>query len=71
MRARLGAPKAITAVAHKLAKILYRMLMTGENYRELGENHYEEQHRDRVIANLKKRAKEMGYMLNPIGEAIN
>ena len=63
MRARLGTPKAITATAHKLAKTLYRMLMNGEDYRELGENYYEQQYQDRVLANLNKRAKEMGYIL--------
>jgi transposase len=65
MRARLGAPKAITAAAHKLAKIIYRMLTTGEDYRELGENLYEQQHQERVLSSLKKRAKEMGYNLVP------
>jgi transposase len=30
MRARLGAPKAITAAAHKLARIVYHMLSTRE-----------------------------------------
>ncbi|MBF5060250.1 IS110 family transposase [Candidatus Neptunochlamydia vexilliferae] len=66
MRCRLGAPKAITATAHKLARILYRMLVTGENYREIGENYYEQQHQARVLANLKKRAKEVGHDLVPI-----
>lgn len=66
MRARLGAPKAITAAAHKLAKILYRMLSTGEDYRELGENYYEQRHQNRVLANLQKRAKEIGYKLIPV-----
>jgi transposase len=66
MRARLGSPKAITATAHKLAKILYRMLMTGEDYRELGENYYEQQHQNRVLANLQRKAKEMGYSLIPV-----
>lgn len=70
MRARLGAPKAITAVAHKLAKILYRMLVNGENYHELGENYYEQQHQERVVANLKKRAKEIGYVLIPVVESL-
>ena len=63
MRARLGAPKAITATAHKLAKILYCMLTTGEDYRELGENYYEQKYQARALASLKKRAKEMGYDL--------
>ncbi len=32
MRAKLGAPKAITATAHKLARILYHLLTTREAY---------------------------------------
>lgn len=66
MRARLGAPKAITAAAHKLARILYRMLTEGTNYREAGENYYEQQYQARVMANLTKRAKEFGYILVPM-----
>ena len=66
IRSRLGAPKAITALAHKLAKIVYRMIQTGESYKEVGENHYEESHRKRVVANLKKRASEMGFELMPV-----
>jgi transposase len=65
MRARLGAPKAITAAAHKLARIIYRMLTNGENYREIGENYYEQQYQVRVVASLTKRAAEMGYVLTP------
>ena len=65
LRARLGAPKAITAAAHKLARILYRMLANGTNYREAGENYYEQQYQARVLDNLTKRAKELGYTLVP------
>lgn len=66
LRARLGAPKAITAVAHKLARILYRMLSNGTNYREVGENYYEQQYQARVVANLKKRAEDFGFALVPV-----
>jgi len=66
IRARLGSPKAITALAHKLARIIYRMMITGKNYREYGENYYEVRYRERCVANLKRRAKEMGYSLMPI-----
>jgi hypothetical protein len=66
MRARLGAPKAITAAAHKIARILYTMLKTGESYRESGENYYEEQYQKRVLANLEKRVKEFGFVLSPL-----
>jgi transposase len=69
MRARLGTPKAITATAHKFARILYRMLKEGSNYREAGENYYEQQYEARVMANLTKRAKELGYSLVPVQRA--
>jgi transposase len=65
MRARLGAPKAITAAAHKLARILYRMLTNRKDYREVGENYYEQQYQARVVANLKKRAQALGFVLVP------
>jgi transposase len=61
MKARLGAPKAITATAHKLAKIFYNMLRYGRKYVDRGVQYYEEQYRQRVIANLKRRAKEVGF----------
>ena len=63
MRTRLGAPKAITAVAHKLARTIYRMLSRGENYQERGENYYEQQYQARVLSSLTKRAQEIGYNL--------
>lgn len=66
MRAKLGAPKAITAAAHKLARILYRMLTEGTNYREIGENYYEQQYQARVVAGLSRRAAELGYVLTPV-----
>jgi len=66
LRARLGAPKAITAAAHKLARIIYRMLSDGNDYREVGENYYEQQYHARVVGNLKKRAEELGYALMPV-----
>ena len=63
MRMRLGAPKAITATAHKLARLVYRMLRYGQDYVDQGQKYYEKQHRLRVLKNLKRRASEMGYEL--------
>lgn len=63
MKARLGAPDAITATAHKIAKIFYRTLRYGQGYVDIGQNYYEEKYRQRVLQNLKKRAKELGYEL--------
>jgi transposase len=65
MRARLGAPKAITATAHKLARIFYRMWKTGDAYQDQGAHYYEEKYRERILANLRKRAQALGYDLNP------
>jgi len=62
-RARLGAPKAITATAHKLARIFYSMLKHGTQYVDQGQGYYEQQYRDRVMKNLKKRAASMGFDL--------
>lgn len=62
-RARLGAPKAITATAHKLARLVYAMLTHGTTYVDAGQEYYEERHRSRVIQNLKRRAQELGFEL--------
>ena len=63
MRGRLGAPKAITATAHKLAIQIYRMLNYGGDYVDKGQKYYEKQSRARVLKNLIIRARQMGYEL--------
>ncbi len=63
MKARLGAPKAITATAHKLARLIYSMLKHGSEYTDLGQDYYEQQYKSRAVKNLKKRAKELGFEL--------
>ena len=65
LSSRLGAAKAITAAAHKLAVILYNMLKTGTEYMESGSKYYEEQYKDRCIRNLEKRAQQFGFTLVP------
>jgi len=44
LKARLGAPKAITATAHKLACLIYRMLRFGTDYVDRGQDYYERRH---------------------------
>ena len=63
MRARLGSPKAITATAHKLAIIIYNMLKYGKAYVDRGAEYYEQQYRDTILKNLKRRAQKLGYDL--------
>jgi transposase len=61
MRARMGAPKAITATARKLAIIIYNMLKYGKAYVDRGAEYYQEQYRATMVKNLRRRAKQLGY----------
>ncbi len=63
MRSRLGAPKAITATARKLAVIIYNMLKHGKAYVDRGAQYYEQKYRATMVKNLRRRAKELGYVL--------
>ncbi len=63
MKVRLGPAGAITATAHKLARIVYAMLRARKAYDEKGIDHYENQYKDRRIANLKRNARALGYQL--------
>ncbi len=69
LKARLGAPKALTAAAYKLARILYRMLRHGAGYVDKGEAAYEERYRDRLLRNLKRRAAELGFQLTAVSSS--
>jgi len=63
LRTRLGAPKALKAMAGKLARIVYRMLKYGETYVDKGKEFYEQNHRQQQIRMLTKRATELGLQL--------
>jgi transposase len=63
MRAKHGGPKAITATAHKIARIFYYMLKYRQEYHDPGQAYYEQQYRERVVRNLQRRAKELGMKL--------
>jgi len=63
LRSRVGAPKAITATAHKLARLVYTMLKHGTEYVDAGQEYYEQQYRSRVLQNLKRKAHDVGFEL--------
>ena len=69
MKGRLGSPKAITALAHKLSKLIYLMLKYGFEYVEKGVEFYEKMYKKRREASLRRKAQEMGYNLVPIAAA--
>jgi len=63
IRARLGTPAAITAAAHKLARILYRLITAREAYSESVFAVAERRSQQRRIAHLKKQASALGFQL--------
>ena len=68
MQSRVGTPKAVTATAHKLARLIYSMLKHGTAYVAQGMDDYEQQYRQRAVKHLRRRAKEWGYALHPAPE---
>lgn len=60
---RVGKAKAVTATARKIAVLFYNTLRHGMEYSDPGASHYEERYRRRVLTNLERRAKSLGYVL--------
>jgi transposase len=60
-RSRSDAPIAITATAHKLARIFYHLWTTGEDFVDA----YEQQYQQRIVKHLKQRADKMGFDIVP------
>jgi transposase len=74
MKAKLGAAEAVTATAHKLARLIYRLLKHGEAYVRQGMENYENQYQNRKLSALKKSATSMGFELvakQPITEGVS
>lgn len=69
MRARHGAPKAVTATAHKLARIVYFMLKNQTPYQDPGLHDYEERQRLRTLLTLERKAAQLGFRLEPLQTA--
>jgi len=63
MRARLGPEKAMTALAHKIARTYYHMLKHRVPFREVSAEEYEKKARDRELIHLRKKAARLGMAL--------
>jgi transposase len=66
MKAKLGAPKAITATAHKLARIVYHLLTTGQAYDESVFANQEIENKLRTEHRLRMQARKLGFILTEI-----
>jgi transposase len=63
MKGRIGAAEAITATAHKLARIIYRLIKHGEAYVRQGLEAYERKFQERKLYALRKTATALGFEL--------
>jgi transposase len=63
LRANLGAPKAITAMAHTQARLVYRMLKYGQDYVNKGMEFYQQRYQQQQINWIQKRAKDLGLLI--------
>ncbi|SDY85857.1 hypothetical protein [Nitrosomonas sp. Nm58] len=63
---RLDKAKAITATAHKLARLIYTMLTKGTEYVDKGQDDFDERYRQRVLHHLTVHARKLGFNLTPV-----
>ncbi len=67
---RMDKPKAVTAAAHKLARLIYTMLTRGQEYTDQGQDYYEERYRERVLRALSQRAAKLGMKMVAIEQPV-
>ena len=65
IKMRTSGQQAVTATAHKIARIYYALLTKGASYIELGQQAYEQRYKQRRLDHLKSQAKSMGFQLVP------
>jgi hypothetical protein len=70
IKSRLGAPTAINAGAHKLARLVYRMLKFGKEYVETGQEAYEKSFKERILRNLQRKAHQLGFQVTPMTPTV-
>lgn len=70
MKARHGAPKAITATAHKLARIIYLLVKTRKQFDETVFAEQEVLHRKRLERRIRNQAKMLGFQLVPCQQGV-
>ena len=68
-KAQLGAPKAVTATAHKLARLFYTMLRDSQDYVDADAEYYEKQYQDQALRAAKRGAAQLGYQMVPLPDA--
>ena len=70
MCSRMEKAKAVTAAAHKLARLIYTLLTKGQEYTDQGQEYYETRYRQRVVNHLSQRAAKLGMKMVPIEQTL-
>ena len=70
MCSRVEKAKAVTAAAHKLARLIYTLLTKGQAYTDQGQEYYETRYRQRVVNHLSQRAAKFGMKMVPIEQGL-
>jgi transposase len=70
MRAIFGPEKANIATAHKLARIFYFMITRRMEFDEILQATFEQRHKDRIIKNLHRKARQFGFQLVPAPSTV-
>ena len=70
MCSRMEKAKAVTAAAHKLARLIYILLTKGQEYTDQGQEYYETRYRQRVVNHLAQRVAKIGMKMVPIEDAL-
>jgi hypothetical protein len=55
----------MTATAHKLARMFYRLWITGQSYCDPGVDYYEQKYQELMLSKLQKKAQALGLELVP------
>ena len=71
LAARIGKAKAVTATARKIAILFYNAVRYGMKYKDPGADQYEKEYKDRVLKNLRRKANELGFSLQPKIECVS
>ena len=66
-----GGKHAVTATAHKLARLIYSLLTNGQAYVDEGEQVYEQRYQERYLKNLERAVQRIGYKLVPKNDLPN
>ena len=66
LRARLEGKNVVKAMAHYLARLVYRLLTRGQEYVDRGAVHFEKRREERSMASLQRKAAQMGMQLVPL-----